>query len=178
MLVQVLDQLWRYDNQPDGSSYLPAWDAPTIFNATARDPNGQTRLVQDVTSTRVLQSLLSAALVCLGVNWYLMRNADVVPRSPTTMGNWMALLADGNLNDFLPRNTAMPLHQISRWYFGQDAVFYLGPRKSLVSGKETSVLGIYVVSEHSGLDKPIERGHGWYERVWIAFRRIELLSSR
>ncbi|KAI3318739.1 hypothetical protein HD806DRAFT_548883 [Xylariaceae sp. AK1471] len=160
IVVQVLDQLWRYDNQTSAGHYLPVWDKPTIFNATARDPYGHNRLVQDVVSTRVLQSLLSTALICLGVNWYLMRNVDIVPRSPTTIANWMALLADGNLENFLPQNTAqMPLRQISRWYFGQDAVFYLGHRKSHVSGKES--LGIYVVSQHSGLDKPTERGHLW-----------------
>ncbi len=74
-----------------------------------------------------------------------MRNVDIVPRSPTSIANWMALLADGNLDDFLPPNVEqMPLNEISRWYFGQDAVLYLGYRQSPVNGK--TVLGIYVVS--------------------------------
>ncbi|KAJ8132631.1 hypothetical protein O1611_g981 [Lasiodiplodia mahajangana] len=157
ILAQVLDQLWRYDNHTSAGSYLPVWDKPTVFNATARDPNGRNRVIQDIVSTRVLQSLLSTALICLGMNWYWMRNStDVVPRSPTTIANWMALLGDGNLNEFLPQAAAqMPLGEISRWYFGQDAVFYLGRRKSPVSG--TEVLGIYVVSQHSAPDKAIGR---------------------
>ncbi|KAI0533849.1 hypothetical protein GGR58DRAFT_485108 [Xylaria digitata] len=77
----------------------------------------------------------------------------------------MALLADGNLDDFLPRSAGqMPLDRISRWYFGQDAVFYLGFRKSPVSGRE--VLGIYVVSQHSALDEPVEPESLWYKRLW------------
>ena len=106
ILVQVLNQLWRYDSHSSAAPFLPVWDEPAIFNATARDPKGRNRWVQDVVSTRVLQSLLSTALVCLGVNWYLMQNVDIVPRSPTTIANWMALLADGNLNNFLPQNTS------------------------------------------------------------------------
>ncbi|RWA08297.1 hypothetical protein EKO27_g6811 [Xylaria grammica] len=169
ILVQLLDQQWRYDNRTSVESQdpdiRPVWDRPTVFNATARDPHGRSRVVQDVVSTRVLQSLLAVTLVCLGVNSFLMRNVDVVPRSPTSIANWIALLADGNLYDFLPPNAGhMPLDQISRWYFGQDAVFYLGFRKSPVSGKK--VLGIYVVSQHSALDGLVERRSPWYKRLW------------
>lgn len=168
MLVQLLDQQWRYPNRTSadsaGPKILPVWDKPTVFNATARDPGGRSRVVVDMASTRVLQSLFAATLVCLGVNWFLMRNIDIIPRSPTSIANWIALLADSNLYDVLPPNAGqMPLDQISRWYFGQDAVFYLGFRKSPVSGKE--VLGIYVVSQHSALDEPVERSSPWYERL-------------
>ncbi|KAF2967504.1 hypothetical protein GQX73_g6066 [Xylaria multiplex] len=155
LAVQILDQQWRFQNRNLSDSLN--LDIPTVLNATARDPSGRNRVVQDVVATRVLQSLLSATLVCLGVNWFLMRNVDVVPRSPTSIANWMALLADGNLDDFLPRDAGqMPLDKISRWCFGLDAVFYLGFRKSPVSGKD--VLGIYVVSRHSTLDEPVESG--------------------
>ncbi|KAI1159150.1 hypothetical protein F5B18DRAFT_664728 [Nemania serpens] len=135
MLVQLLDQQWRYPNRTSadsaGPKILPVWDKPTVFNATARDPGGRSRVVVDMASTRVLQSLFAATLVCLGVNWFLMRNIDIIPRSPTSIANWIALLADSNLYDVLPPNAGqMPLDQISRWYFGQDAVFYLGFRKS------------------------------------------------
>ncbi|KAI0197943.1 hypothetical protein F4808DRAFT_452303 [Astrocystis sublimbata] len=168
-VVQVLDNEFRFGNKTSAKStnknLRPVWDEPKAFNATARDPSGRNRVVQDAASTRVLQSLLAVVLVCLSINWYLMRNVNVVPRSPTSIANWMALLADGNLRDFLPPNAAhMSLDNISRWHFGQDALFYLGFRKHPETGKE--VLRIYVVSEHSGLDKPEELGSSWCKRLW------------
>ncbi len=149
LVVQFLNHEFRVSNHTTALSningILPVWDKPTVFNATARDPAGRNRVLQDVASTRVLQSLFAATLVCLSVNWFLMRNVDIVPRSLTSIANWMALLADGNLDDSSPPNVEqMPLNQISRWYYGQDAVFYLGYKQSPVNGK--IVLGIYVVS--------------------------------
>ncbi|KAI1154017.1 hypothetical protein F4825DRAFT_448949 [Nemania diffusa] len=98
------------------------------------------------TSTRILQSLLATTLICIVANWYLIRNAIVLPRSPTTIGNWMAFLGDGNLDDYLPVNAAqMQLKDLSRWYFGQNARFYFGYTKSPKSGDQ--VFGIYVTKE-------------------------------
>ncbi|KAI0855547.1 hypothetical protein F4860DRAFT_495963 [Xylaria cubensis] len=140
----------RRNNDSVFDSWVPVGNNATIFNATAHDPTGHGRVLQDVASTRILQSLFLATFICLVVNWFLMRNINEVPRSPTSIANWIALLADGNLDDFLPPNAShMPLDQISRWYFGQDAVFSLGYRESEAKGDKA--LGIYVEKKPSNL---------------------------
>ncbi|KAI0533717.1 hypothetical protein GGR58DRAFT_521185 [Xylaria digitata] len=144
LVVQFLSHGWRFENdtQAQKYNYLPVWNETTRFDATAHEPYGTRRIFQDVASTRVLQSVLFIILVCLSVNWFLMWNVTEIPRSPASIANWVALLADGNLDDFLPPNAGrMPLEQISRWYFGQGAVFYFGYRQCGLNRQE--ILGIY-----------------------------------
>ncbi|KAI0440432.1 hypothetical protein F4803DRAFT_527259 [Xylaria telfairii] len=163
LVSQFLHSTSRYDNESQAQEagvrgqMVPTWNKTTPLNGTIYDPTAHPRIFQDAASTRVLQSLFSITIACLGVNWFLMRNITVVPRSPTTIANWIALFADGNLNDFLPPNACqMPLSEISRWYFGQNAVFRLGFRESAVSGEK--VLGIYVEKQDSAPGTPVERG--------------------
>ncbi|KAK3294578.1 uncharacterized protein B0H64DRAFT_343955 [Chaetomium fimeti] len=70
-----------------------------LYNATITSApgSGRRRVVQDTTSTRILQGLLAIILVLLLVNWACMPNTDVLPRSPTTIASAVALLAGGNL---------------------------------------------------------------------------------
>ncbi|KAH8163498.1 hypothetical protein CIB48_g4738 [Xylaria polymorpha] len=152
LVAQYMNNNYRYANtstaQIQGKLYnaLPGWNEATVVNATAKYPARRDRVIQDAVSTRILQSLLAITLICIVTNWYLMRNADILPRSPTTIANWLAFLADGNLNDFMPLNAAqMPLEELSRWYFGQNARFYLGYRESPETGDQ--VFGIYVTNE-------------------------------
>lgn len=152
LMAQHINSNWRFENYTMANldspepEYLPVTtNATTVFNATAYDPAGQNRVVQDIPSTRILQALLAATLICCGVNWCLMRNISVVPRSPTSIANVLALLADGNLDDFLPTHGAcnMSLDEISRDCFGEDALFSLGWGTSPDTGEE--VLGIRCV---------------------------------
>lgn len=76
-----------------------------------------------------------------------MQNISVVPRSPTSIANVLALLADGNIDDFLPTHGAynLSLDDISRYCFGADALFSLGWKTSPDTGEE--VLGIICVQK-------------------------------
>lgn len=154
LMAQYVNSNWRFENYTSanlidcGSEYLPATqNETTVFDATAYNPTGRSRVVQDIASTRILQTLLAATLICCGTNWFLMRNISVVPRSPTSIANVLALLADGNLDDFLPTHGAcnMSLDEISRDCFGEDALFSLGWGTSPDTGEE--VLGIRCVQK-------------------------------
>ncbi|GAP88897.2 putative reductases with broad range of substrate specificitie [Rosellinia necatrix] len=157
LLGQNLNANGRFAGPPTGPEdvgyrLFPGLNETIALNATVRDPIALNRIMQDPASTRILQALLGITLVCIATNWYLMHNAIALPRSPTTIGNWMALLADGNLNDYLPANAAhMPLKDLSRWYFGQNAKFYFGYRESPSTGQQ--VLGIYVVKNEDVTDE-------------------------
>ena len=148
LIAQYVSRQWRFRNYEEAQNASGVQDLlplttnkSTIINAKAYDPAGHTRVVQDTASTRILQSLLAITFVCSGINWFLTRNMDVIPRSPTSIASVLALLADGNLNDFLPRNAChMSLDDVSRNCFGKDAMFSLKRRTCPDTGKE--VLGI------------------------------------
>lgn len=57
-------------------------------------------------STRFLEALLTVALVCAVGFWIFMPRTALLPRSPRTIASVLALLADGNIFDCLPRHAA------------------------------------------------------------------------
>lgn len=86
-------------------------DAERTFNATVVDNAGRQRVVQDAISTRVLEALLLVTLVLLGVGWAWLPKTNVLPkRSPTTIASAVALLAGGNLEEWV--------HEIDRDHTG------------------------------------------------------------
>lgn len=130
-----------------GSTYkiVPGTNDTTSYNATSSVPSDRPRVLQNEFSTRVLQSLLVGTLICLLVNWYLIQLAGgcgVVPRSPNTIANVAALLADGNLIE-LSRSVncqSLDLRAI-RDHLGRDTVFRLGWYD--IPGREEKVYCIY-----------------------------------
>ena len=76
------------------------------YNATVTDATGRRRVVQDAASTRVLEALLIASLVLIGLAWWFTRRSDVLSRKPTTIASVAALLAGGNVLDLLPPDAA------------------------------------------------------------------------
>lgn len=77
-------------------------DAGRTFEATVVDKAGRQRVVQDAISTRVLEALLLVTLVLLGVGWVWLPKTNVLPkRSPTTIASAVALLAGGNLEEWV-----------------------------------------------------------------------------
>lgn len=72
------------------------------YEGTVIDSTGRTRVVQDPTSTRILQALLAATLLCSLAAWALMPKTRLLPHGPTNIGAVTALLADGNVFDMLP----------------------------------------------------------------------------
>ncbi|KAK9421631.1 hypothetical protein SUNI508_05561 [Seiridium unicorne] len=94
--------------------------------ATITDTSTRRRVVQDPVSTRIIEALLGATLVCSIIGWVLMRETNVLPRSPTSIGSVAALLADGNLFEYLPPDAAWLTKEELARVFGKDAVFSLG----------------------------------------------------
>lgn len=142
-LYRVLDDTtfkrdWTY-------KIVPGTNDTTSYNVTSSVPSDRPRVIQNEFSTRVLQSLLVGALICLLVNWYFIHLAGgcgVVPRSPNTIANVAALLADGNLIE-LSRSVdcqSLDLRAI-RDHLGRDTVFGLGWYD--IPGREEKVYCIY-----------------------------------
>ena len=75
-----------------------------VYNGTKGNALGRRRLVQDAVSTRVLEALLAATLLFSLFGWIFLGTAKLLPREPTSVANVAALLADGDLIRFLPRD--------------------------------------------------------------------------
>lgn len=62
-------------------------------------PQGRARLVQSSVSTRLLESLLSALVICSCVSWWLVGGArgEVLPVDPGSVAARMALFAGSDL---------------------------------------------------------------------------------
>lgn len=77
-------------------------DASRTYEATVVDKTGRQRVVQDAISTRVLEALLLVTLILLGVGWVWLPKTNALPkRSPTTIASAVALLAGGNLEEWV-----------------------------------------------------------------------------
>lgn len=118
-----IERNWTY-------KIFPGTNDTLSYNVTSSVPSDRPRVVQNEFSTRVLQSLLVGTLICLLVNWYLIHLAGgcgVVPRSPNTIANVAALLADGNLIELSRSVNCQSLDlQAIRDHLGRDTVFRLG----------------------------------------------------
>lgn len=77
-------------------------DSVPRFEATVEGQAGRQRVMQDELSTRVLQALLLVTLILLGVGWVWLPHTNVLPkRSPNTVASAVALLAGGNLSEWV-----------------------------------------------------------------------------
>lgn len=128
-----------------GYKIVPGTNDTASYSAISSVPSDRPRVVQNEFSTRVLQGLLVGALICLLVNWYLIYLAGgcgVVPRSPNTIANVAALLADGNLIELSRSVKCQSLDlQAIRDHLGRDTVFRLGWYD--IPGREEKVYCIY-----------------------------------
>lgn len=71
---------------------------PAVLTVSNLDSGAARRVVQDMTSTRILQALLSATLIAAAASWLALPKPNtVLPRPPTSIASVAALLADGNL---------------------------------------------------------------------------------
>lgn len=131
---------WAYE-------IVPGTNKSSFYNVTGSIPSDRYRVIQDELSTRFLQGLLVAALICCLVNWYLIHGVGgckVVPRRPTTIANVAALLADSNILDLLSAEkldtsaSTKPEKGIGQL---EDYMFRLGWRE--VNGNTEQVFSIY-----------------------------------
>lgn len=124
---------------------VPGTNDTSSYNATSSVPSERPRVIQNEFSTRVLQGLLVGALICSLLNWYFIHLAGgcgVVPRSPNTIANVAALLADGNLIQLSRSVNCQSLDlQAIRDHLGRDTVFRLGWCD--VPGREEKAYCIY-----------------------------------
>ncbi|KAJ2988951.1 hypothetical protein NUW58_g3715 [Xylaria curta] len=100
-------------------------DAQPRYNASAIDPMGRQRIVQDAVSTHVLVALLATTLVLSLVGWAGTPGTKVLPRSPTTIASTAVLLAGGNIFSKLPANAHSP-EEILAALGGPKARFWMG----------------------------------------------------
>ncbi|KAI0966897.1 hypothetical protein F4678DRAFT_483533 [Xylaria arbuscula] len=92
-------------NNTNATIHLSGNDAD-VYNTTATDPNGVIRVIQQGTSTRILESLLLITLVLSIISWALMPNTALLPKPPTSLASAVALLVGGNIFACLPPNAA------------------------------------------------------------------------
>ncbi|KAI0199351.1 hypothetical protein F4808DRAFT_471653 [Astrocystis sublimbata] len=111
--AQVLSEGFRGPaNATNATLENPPADTATAndaitYNGTLRRSTGRRRLAQDPATTRVLEALLVATLVLSAAGRLLMRNTKLLPRSPTSIANVAALVADGNIVSLLPENAQL-----------------------------------------------------------------------
>ncbi|ETS80104.1 hypothetical protein PFICI_07633 [Pestalotiopsis fici W106-1] len=138
------------------------------YAATLTDSN--VRVVQDTTSTRILEALLLVALSLQILSWVFIPKANVLPnRSPTTIANMVALLAGGNVLELLPADCqSMSTDEIKKSLSRRK--FWMGwgnmpDVEGLMSGNENengvSRFGIFAVDPDEKLPKE-SRGRKWF----------------
>ncbi|KAM3067119.1 hypothetical protein ACMFMG_011675 [Clarireedia jacksonii] len=88
----------------------------------------QRRVIQDPTSTRIVQSLLFATLFFALLSWGLALHMGVLPRPSTNIASVLALLVDGNIYTENNANTSDPDATSAKTapVFGEKARFRLG----------------------------------------------------
>lgn len=131
-----------------GYEIVPGTNETSSYNVTGSIPWSRHRVVQDEFSTRFIQALLAAALICGLVNWCLIHSAGgcrMIPRKPNTIANVAALLADGNIIDLLsPEDNDLHASTQNRNALERlkDCVFQLGWRE--LDGHPEQVYSIHV----------------------------------
>ncbi|KAI6088758.1 hypothetical protein F4821DRAFT_276960 [Hypoxylon rubiginosum] len=112
---------------PSLSNLTPTTDTG-MYPATASDPYGRRRLVQDPTSTRVVQALLLAALLLSLVGWGLGPGKAVLPRSPTSVASVLALLAGGDVLEYMYKEGGANWETVkdAKAVFPDDCKFWMG----------------------------------------------------
>ncbi|CAJ2505472.1 Uu.00g128660.m01.CDS01 [Anthostomella pinea] len=101
--VQMLSSYYQFQaNSTNGTLVRDVQhdNDTVVHNATA--VSTRSRVVQDAVSTQALEAMLGAILLFSALGWFLMPNTNALPRVPTSIASVAALLADGNLFQFLP----------------------------------------------------------------------------
>ncbi|KAG8158510.1 hypothetical protein KVR01_011632 [Diaporthe batatas] len=137
--AQFLNSNYRTDmDSSNAINNASALVIPTLFNqstsngasrfpATVTYPFGSHRVVQDPTATAVLGALLLGILVLVILGWYLVPNEPALPRSPSSVGSLLALLAGGNVLEHLYDGGPEPLcWDDVKCRLGKDSKLHLG----------------------------------------------------
>lgn len=124
-------------------------DAQPTYPANIANPFGRRWVVQDETSTRVLEVLLGVTLLLLVLNWAFMRDTGGLAASPTTIAAVAALVSGGNLIDSLPVDAQWLTEEEIISVYPHGTKFRLGwgrvKDEDGLDGNGVSSFGIYVV---------------------------------
>ncbi|KAI8948195.1 hypothetical protein F4801DRAFT_581619 [Xylaria longipes] len=86
------------ESSPDVTSFGALVSPNTLlYSANATIIPGRSRVMQDLQSTRLLQTLLAVTLALSLIAWCFMLRTDVIVGSPTNIARKLALAAGGNL---------------------------------------------------------------------------------
>ncbi|EOO03891.1 hypothetical protein UCRPA7_665 [Phaeoacremonium minimum UCRPA7] len=94
------------DVSPEDVSGGSLGDATQFAYAARLESTGvgaRRRVVQDLVTTRILQSLLAAMVLFTIIGWIAFPKPNILPRPPTSIASVAALLVDGNVFGFLGR---------------------------------------------------------------------------
>ncbi|KAI0383543.1 hypothetical protein F5Y04DRAFT_278720 [Hypomontagnella monticulosa] len=113
IVAQFISQIDRVDvKEPSGTANpiipplynLSSTNDTGVYDGTASDPYGRRSVVQDPASTRVVQALLITTLVFSLLGWGFGPRKPVLPRSPTSIASVLALLAGGDVLEYMYRD--------------------------------------------------------------------------
>ncbi|KAG8166269.1 hypothetical protein KVR01_004821 [Diaporthe batatas] len=114
------------------------------YPAVITVPNVNRRVIQDPTSTYIIEGLLAVVLALTLISWALSPSPDVLPGSPTSIANVLSLAASGNLLEFIAKggDGGPPPDDLFDKY-----IFWLGSRRVNGSdGGEQERFGIWVLT--------------------------------
>lgn len=99
----------------------------TSYSATLTYPFGRQRVVQDPTATAILVALLLSISILLIMNRVFGSNEPALPRSPSSVGSILALLAGGNVLEHLYDEGPEPMDWNDvKTRLGEESHLYLG----------------------------------------------------
>lgn len=137
--AQILSNNYRVDiNSPRVKENATAVLTPTIstnstsndsasYSATVTYPFGRQRVVQDPTATAILVTLLLSILTLIIIGWAFGSSEPALPRSPSSVGSVLALLAGGNVLEHLYDGGTEPLcWNDVKTRLGEESNLYLG----------------------------------------------------
>ncbi|KAL7620864.1 hypothetical protein AAE478_009862 [Parahypoxylon ruwenzoriense] len=119
-----------------------------VYSGTASDPYGRRRVVQDPTSTRVIEALLLGTLMLSLLSWGLSPRKAVLPRSPASIASVLAFLAGGDILEHMYKDGHSQWEKLEDVIsaFPEDCKFWIGWRPPGVLKEETRQrFGIWVV---------------------------------
>lgn len=122
------------------------------YSATMVFPFGSHRVVQDSTATAVLEALLLSILILLIMGWVFGPRKPALPRSPSSVGSILALLAGGNILEHIYDGSPEPLSwdDVKR-RLGEETQLYLGWDPSTTNEEfEHRRFGIWIIRQVRG----------------------------
>ncbi|KAB2572379.1 hypothetical protein DBV05_g8947 [Lasiodiplodia theobromae] len=128
--VQVINLNARSDVPANASDSIISGNSsmPRFLDGQIIDAQSRMRLKQSAVSTRILEGLLGAIVVCLLVSFWLLDTRKVMPENACSIAGAASLLAGADMLRDLPSGAEWwnDDEAVKKEVFGKDAVFSLG----------------------------------------------------